>query len=42
MTIKELEDLLAHQKEKQRIANRQILLIKREIKRKKKAEQAMV
>lgn len=37
MSIEELEEMLAHFKEQQRIANQQILLIKREIKRKKKA-----
>jgi hypothetical protein len=37
MTLEELKELLVHQKEKQRVANQQILLIKREIKRKQKA-----
>jgi len=37
MSIEQLEEMLTHFKEQQKIANQQILLIKREIKRKKKA-----
>lgn len=38
LSVEQLEEMLTHFKEQQRIANQQILLIKREIKRKKKAD----